>query len=93
MKSRPVLIINSILAGLQVLAGGTALADVGVPTETVGLFVVGVAAVQVGVNFYVQGQVVPVQDAVAYVNQAGVAVAGPAAGVTNGTPVDVVAAS
>lgn len=88
MKSRPVLVINSVLAALQILAGAAVLGDV-LGDTTFGLFAVAVGAVQVGVNFYVQGMVVPVQDTVAYVNQAGVAVAGPAAGVTNGTPVDV----
>jgi hypothetical protein len=88
-KSRPVLITFSILAGLQVLAGGAALGDV-IGDTAFGLFVLAVAAVQVGMTFYVQNQVVPTQDVGAYVNSAGSLVAGPAAGVTNGKSVDVV---
>ncbi len=91
MKSRPVLITFSILAALQVIAGGAALQDV-IGKTAFGLFVLAVAAVQVGMTFYVQNSVVPAQDTVAYVNQDGIAVAGPAAGLTNGTAVDVVKA-
>ena len=89
VKSRPVLVINSTLAALQVLAGAAVLSDVFGPT-IFALFSIAVASVQVGVNYYVQGQVVPAQDTVAYVDQNGNAVAGPAAGVTNGTQVEVV---
>ena len=88
-KSRPVLITFSILAGLQVLSGGAALGDV-IGTTAFALFVLVVAAVQVGMTFYVQNQVVPVPDIGAYVNSEGQLVAGPAAGVTNGKTVDVV---
>lgn len=88
-KSRPVLITFSILAGLQVLAGGAALSDI-VGEDVFGLFVLAVAAVQVGMTFYVQNQVVPVDDVAAYSNKEGNVVAGPAAGVTNGKSVDVV---
>lgn len=89
MKTRPVLITFSILAALQVIAGGAALQDV-IGKTAFGLFVLTVAAVQVGMTFYVQNSVVPAQDAVAYINQDGIAVAGPAAGLTNGTAVEVV---
>jgi hypothetical protein len=88
-KSRPVLITFSILAGLQVLSGGAALADV-IGKDVFGLFVLGVAAVQVGMTFYVQNTVVPSGDVGAYTNTDGVMVAGPAAGVTNGKVVEVV---
>lgn len=88
MKSRPVLITFSILAGLQILTGAAALGDV-IGPQAFGLLGVGVAAVQVGMTFYVQNQTVPVQDAVAYINKDGQSVAGPAAGVTTGQPVDV----
>ena len=91
-KSRPVLITFSVLAALQVLTGGSALADF-IGKDLAGLIVLIVAAVQVGMTFYVQNQTVPVQDAVAYVNQEGQAVAGPAAGLTNGTAVEVVQAT
>lgn len=91
MKSRPVLIGNSVLAGLQVLAGAAALSDA-IGDTTFGLFAIGVAAVQVGFNTYVQGVVTPTADVAAYQNTDGLVVAGPAAGPTNGTPVTVDAA-
>lgn len=89
MKSRPVLITFSILAGLQILTAGAALGDI-VGPKPAAMLVLAVAAVQGGMSFYVQNSVVPVQDSVAYINSAGESVAGPAAGVTNGTAVDVV---
>jgi hypothetical protein len=85
-KSRPVLIVFSILAGLQVLTGAAALGDV-IGDQAFGLFAILVAAVQVGMTFYVQNQTVPVMDVAAYQNSKGQVVAGPAAGATNGTPV------
>lgn len=88
MKSRPVVIVFSILAALQVLTAGSTLADV-VGKDLAGLVILAIAAVQVGMTFYVQGGVVPSQDSVAYINEKGVAVAGPAAGLTNGTAVEV----
>lgn len=86
MKSRPVLITFSILAGLQVLAAGAALSDT-IGKDTTGLIVLAVAAVQAGLSFYVQGGVVPHADVAAYINSDGEAVAGPAAGVTTGVKV------
>lgn len=88
MKSRPVLIVFSILAGLDILFTGAALGDV-IGKETLAIAVLGTKAVQVGMSFYVQGGVVPVGDVSAYIDSSGSQVAGPAAGVTNGTPVDV----
>jgi hypothetical protein len=88
MKSRPVLVVFSILAGLDVLFAGAALGDV-IGVKTVALGVLATKAVQVGLSFYVQSGVVPVQDVAAYINTSGRAVAGPAAGLTNGTPVAV----
>lgn len=88
-KSRPVLITFSILAALQVLTGAAALGDV-IGDQAFGLFAILVAAVQVGMTFYVQNQTVPLKDSVAYVDNEGVPVAGPAASLRNGTPVDLV---
>lgn len=88
-KSRPVLIIFSILAALQVLSGASALADL-VGKEAFGIFVLVVAAIQVGMTFYVQNQVTPVNDVAAYVDEDGNVVAGPASPPVNGTVVDVV---
>jgi hypothetical protein len=88
-KSRPVLLGNSILAALQVLASAAALGDV-IGKTPFALFSIVVGAVAVGWNVYVQGIVTPQADVAAYVNSAGEVVAGPAAGVTNGKTVDVV---
>lgn len=89
MKSRPVLIIFSTLAGLQVLTAGAALSDV-IGPHLFGLFALAVAAVQVGMTFYVQNQTVALQDVAAY-NSGGAlgVVAGPAADPANGVPVQV----
>ena len=88
MKSRPVLITFSILAGLQILTSAGGLSEV-VGPQIFFLFGLVVAAVQVGMTFYVQNQTVPVQDSGAYVDQEGKMVAGPAAAVQNGQPVEV----
>jgi hypothetical protein len=55
---RPVLIMNSVLAGAGVLLGGSALSTV-VPVQVIGLAALLLAAVQVGWGVYVQGHVVP----------------------------------
>ena len=89
-KPRPVLITFSILAGLQILTAGTALTDV-LGKDIAGLLVLVIAAVQVGMTFYVQGQVVPLQDAGAYVDIHGTMIAGPATGVEEGRKVSIVA--
>lgn len=88
-KTRPVLLGNAIFASLQVLTGAAVLTDV-VGDTTFGVFVILVAAAQVGFNTYVQGSIVPVGDVGAYTNSDGVMVAGPASGTTNGKEVDVV---
>lgn len=77
-KSRPVLITFSILAGLQIITAGTALADV-IGATTAGLIVLVIAAVQAGMTFFVQGMVVPLADTVQYINSDGASVNGPAA--------------
>lgn len=77
-KSRPVLIAMSVLAALQVLVAGAALGDV-LGSDVASLAALCVAAAQVGVQFYVQAQVVPVGDVAAYRDTAGDIVSGPAA--------------
>lgn len=62
VKREPVVVVMSVLAGLQVLAGGAALADL-IGAQWAGIFVLAVAALQVGMSFYVRGQVTPVEDA------------------------------
>jgi len=64
--NEPVLIIMSILAALQAAAGSAALANV-FTLNVVGVIIVTIAAAQAGLQFYVRGQVTPVekvQDAV-----------------------------
>lgn len=86
--SQQAILIQAVLAALQVLTGAAALGDV-IGQSAMGLFVIVVAAVQVGYATYNQAvQVVPA-SAVAAVVQNGAVVAGPAAAQTNGTPVTV----
>lgn len=56
--SRPVLVTMSMLTGAQIMTAGAALADV-IGPGTAQLLALGVAAVQGGLAFYVQGQVTP----------------------------------
>ena len=88
-KSRPVVIIFSILAGLQILSNAGGLSEV-MGAKIFFLFGIIVAATQVGMTFYVQNTVTPNEDVAAYANSHGQVVAGPAAGVTNGKTVEVV---
>ena len=88
-KSQPLLIVFSVLAGLQVLTGAAALGEV-IGAQAFGLFALLVAAVQVGMTFYVQNQVVPTGDVAAYVDGNGQTVAGPASAPSTGTAVEVV---
>jgi hypothetical protein len=89
MKSRPILITYSILAGLGVLTSAAGLGDL-IGVKAAFLLIIGREAVQVGLNFYTQSQVVPLADAGAYVNNNGKMVSGPAAGVSNGADVVIV---
>lgn len=89
-KSRPVLIVFSILAGAQVMTNATGLSEV-IPSKYMFLAGIIVAAVQTGMTFYVQNQTVPLQDVAAYDSgkpEVGL-VAGPAAVPANGVPVQV----
>lgn len=76
---RPVLIMNSVLAGVSFVAGGAALADF-IPAKALGLGLLLLGGVQIGWSAYVQGQVVPLASTAAHVDPAtGALVAGPAA--------------
>lgn len=88
-KSRPVLIVFSILAGAQVLTAGSALADI-IGAKPAALVVIVIAAIQAGMTFYVQGVVTPARDVAAYVDENGKTVAGPASSPPDGTAVIVV---
>ena len=99
---RPVLIMNSVLAGVSFVGGGAALADV-LPAKWLGLGLLILGGIQIGWSAYVQGQVVPLPLVAAHVDTGTRAlVAGPAApgveslaaGSTNvGDVVDVLKAS
>lgn len=56
MNKEPVVIVMSVLAGLQILTAGSALGDV-IGAQAAALIVLAVAAVQAGVQFYVRGKV------------------------------------
>lgn len=58
MKNEPVLVAMSVLAALQVLTAGSALANV-IGPDAAALAVLVVAAAQAGIQFYVRGQVTP----------------------------------
>lgn len=76
---RPVLIMNSVLAALTFIGGGTALADV-VPVKVLGIGLLVLGGVQVGWSTYVQGRVVPLPLVAAHRDTGtGALVAGPAA--------------
>lgn len=88
----PVVIGSSILAGLQVLVAGSALADVLDP-KIASLLALVVAALTAGWGAYTRGLVTPVADVAARETHAGDLVAGEAAEVQGiapeGAPVDV----
>lgn len=86
----PLLIWSSILVVLQILAGGAALGDV-IGLQAAGLFILVVAALQGGTQFYIRGQVTPNVDVAAAV-VGGEVVAGPAAPQPDGSAVAVVPA-
>lgn len=88
------IVLQSILAGLQIIAGGTVLTDV-FPTAVVGLFILIVAGIQGGYSVYNQlVQVVPTSQVVAVATADGTAaIAGPAAAQETGSLVATVNAT
>lgn len=86
--SRPVLLALSILAGLKVLTSAAVFADL-IGDQATGLIVAALAALDVGMAFYLQGQVTPFADVMAY-RRDDTTLAGPAFhGVPTGRPVTV----
>lgn len=87
--TRPVVIVFSVLAGLQALTAGSVLTDVAGPkAAAVAALVVGAA--QVGFAVYVQSQVTPNQRVAARRDpDSGYMVAGPATTIKEGEPVEV----
>lgn len=59
MKREPVIWIMSVLAGLQALVAGSAWTEV-IPQPWANLSALVVAAAQIGVAFWVRGEVTPV---------------------------------
>lgn len=87
--SKQAVLIGSVLAGLQIISGGTALADA-IPAKAAALFTLLVAAIQVAWHNYNQAfQVTPNGAVAATVTDAGAVVAGPAIATGDGTPVDI----
>lgn len=78
MTPRPVLTTMSILAGLQILAGGAALGDL-VGAKPAAAAVLVIAAIQGGVQFWVQAQVTPLSMVAARRGDDGRVTLGPAA--------------
>jgi len=78
LKRQPVVIVFSILAGLQVINGGLTLIDA-VPKDLAGIFSLILGAVTAAASVYVRGMVTPWADVISKL-QNGVAVPGPAAG-------------
>lgn len=90
-KPQPVLIIMSLLAGAVVVSAGL-MAIPEVPRLVASLFALGVAATVQGMAYYIRGQVVPLSDTAAYVNDQRELIAGPASNVRTGAPAEVLPA-
>lgn len=88
MKREPLLVWSSTLVGLQILTGGAALGDL-IGLQLAGFFVLVVAALQGGTQFYVRGQVTPSADVAVERQSDGALVAGPASPLADGQPVAV----
>jgi hypothetical protein len=82
IKRQPVVIVFSILAGLQVINGGLMLID-SIDKDIAGLFSLILGAVTAAASVYVRGMVTPWVDVVSKITSSGNVVAGPAAGVGN----------
>lgn len=85
-KPQPVLVVMSVLAGLDILTGGAALGDVIGPKQA-GILILALAAIKGGMAFYLRGQVVPVADTAAYLNEDRKLIAGPASVLNDGAEV------
>lgn len=85
-KPQPVLIVMAVLGGLDVLTGGAALSEV-IGLKVAGLLLLVLAAIKAGMAIFLRGQVVPVADTAAYLNDNRQLIAGPAAIQDDGTEV------
>jgi uncharacterized membrane protein len=64
---RPVLLVLAILAAVKVFVGAASVAEL-VGPPWIGVIIAGLAAVDIGVGFYLQNRVVPLQSTLAYVH-------------------------
>jgi hypothetical protein len=80
IKKEPVVIVFSILAGLQVINGGLALID-SLDKDVAAIISLVIGAITAGASFYVRGMTAPWSSVVSKV-QDGHLVAGPAEGTT-----------
>lgn len=87
-KPQPILKWMAALAGLDVILGGSALANF-LPPDLIGFLLLLMSGIKVAVAFYLRGQVVPLQDVGAYITSTGRMAAGPAAAAVDGTTVSV----
>lgn len=87
MKRNPVLAVMSTLAALQLLLASSAAGDV-ISKKTLALLLAMVGAVQLGIQFYVRGQVTPWDTVVAQRVDGGAIVAGPSAQAPTGVEVE-----
>ena len=85
LNRRPVVLVFSILAALQVVSAGLGLTDV-ISKDVVALFVLVVAAVQAGMTLYVQSMVAPWDTVVSQLTHDGTVIAGPASDGVPGPP-------
>lgn len=83
-KPQPVLLVMSVMAGVDAVLAGAALGDV-ISDKTLGLLLLIMVGFKVGSAYYLRGKVVPLVDVGAFVNDERHMVAGPAATVPEGT--------
>lgn len=88
-KSRPVVLLGAIIAGMTFMINSLQALFKDNPTIVLVLSIIGIVVSGVAIikDQFVQSQVVPLKDTVAYVDQQGQPVAGPASSLADGTPV------
>lgn len=89
-KSRPIIVLGAVIAGLTFIIDSLQGLFKDNPQMVLILSVIGITVTGVSVfkDRYVEGQTVPVKDAVVYINERGEPVAGPASPLPTGSPVD-----
>lgn len=87
-KPQPILVFMSVLVALDVMVAGAALGNVLKP-DLVGFLLLIMAGLKMGSAYYIRGQVVPLSDVGAFVNDQRQMVAGPASVVPDDEPVTV----